>query len=146
MKKSRSQQSECGHPLRKHHARGMCGSCYNRYSVNRTPELRARFLARQRLKPDRRTKEDRYKDHLLSRYGLTPETYDAMLLKQGNKCLICQLPWSKGKLYVDHDHETGRVRALLCPSCNTFVGCIEKDPNKIWRALALLERELLNEK
>lgn len=57
-------------------------------------------------------------------YGLTLEDYDEMLGAQGNACAICGMtPEENGKrLSVDHDHETGAVRGLLCNRCNTGLG------------------------
>ena len=69
------------------------------------------------------------------KYGLTPDDYNAMLARQGGGCFVCKRPESQrstvGKLRrlaIDHDHQTGRVRALLCHRCNTAIGLIEEDP------------------
>lgn len=56
------------------------------------------------------------------RYGLSESEYAKMLDGQNGLCSICG---SNCKLHVDHDHETGMVRSLLCPRCNQFVGYIE---------------------
>lgn len=65
-------------------------------------------------------------------YGITPEQYDDQLLLQNGLCAICKgefstnVSWKAGKkLVVDHDHETGEVRGLLCLHCNTSVGIFE---------------------
>jgi hypothetical protein len=51
-------------------------------------------------------------------YGLTSADYDTLLEAQGGKCAICRgRPQSK-RLAVDHDHNTGAVRGLLCSRCN----------------------------
>lgn len=62
-------------------------------------------------------------------YGITFEYYEFMLNKQQGKCAICQnFPKSLTKngklkdLAVDHDHKTGKVRGLLCTSCNRGLG------------------------
>ena len=61
-------------------------------------------------------------------YGITEEDYDRMYKEQKGVCAICKKPetrQSKGKttlLCVDHDHETGKVRGLLCHRCNTVIG------------------------
>lgn len=65
--------------------------------------------------------------HLKHRYGITVEQYDEMLAAQGGHCALC--PWepSDGKvLAVDHDHETGRVRGLLCRGCNLALATFER--------------------
>jgi hypothetical protein len=61
----------------------------------------------------------------LYRHGMTPADYDWLLLIQGNACAVCRLPTSK-RLYVDHNHETGNVRGLLCQKCNLTLGHVEK--------------------
>lgn len=56
-------------------------------------------------------------------YGITPEEYDALAAKQKNACAICKQECVTGyRLAVDHDHETGRVRGLLCMHCNSGIG------------------------
>ena len=62
---------------------------------------------------------------LLRKYGLTPESYDRILDSQGGVCAFCgssnpgrAYGRVQGSLCVDHDHATGRVRALLCVTCN----------------------------
>jgi hypothetical protein len=62
---------------------------------------------------------------VLKRYGLTPATYAAILEKQGNRCRICRVPFD-GTPHIDHDHETGFVRGLLCGPCNGRLGWYEK--------------------
>lgn len=61
---------------------------------------------------------------LSKRYNITVEEYNELLQKQGGVCATCGcLPDTKnGYLCVDHDHETGRVRGLLCRRCNVVLG------------------------
>lgn len=62
----------------------------------------------------------------LQQYQLTPEQYEQMFENQESLCAICQKPEPSGrKLAVDHDHKTGKVRKLLCTSCNIKIGWIE---------------------
>jgi hypothetical protein len=58
------------------------------------------------------------------RYGITEDDYHRMAEKQNQSCAIC----GRGtqRLDVDHDHETGKVRGLLCIRCNTTVGILEE--------------------
>lgn len=56
-------------------------------------------------------------------YGISLERYDAMFALQEGRCAICHEPPPEGKpLYVDHDHKSGVVRALLCMNCNVVLG------------------------
>lgn len=66
------------------------------------------------------------KRKLRLQYGLTVEQYDQMLLDQWGGCGLCAEKCKSGdRLAVDHDHETGKVRALLCKGCNARLGVIE---------------------
>jgi hypothetical protein len=64
------------------------------------------------------------------RYGITQADYDRMFEEQGGKCAICGVHQSqqKRRLYVDHDHETNKVRALLCHKCNFMIGWARDNP------------------
>jgi len=64
------------------------------------------------------------------RYNLTPEQIRERLVSQGNSCAICSTEINLVNLHVDHDHETGKVRGLLCRSCNLALGMICDDPSK----------------
>lgn len=64
------------------------------------------------------------------KYGLSPEGRKEMFEKQGGLCAICKQPeTSKNmRLSVDHDHETGKIRGLLCSNCNTALGLLKESP------------------
>lgn len=74
-------------------------------------------------------------------YGISRAEYEALFVEQGGLCAICRRPsrYATGRLAVDHDHRTGRVRWLLCDGCNRFVGLLEKEPQITDRALAYLD-------
>lgn len=65
-------------------------------------------------------------------YGISLEDYQAILERQHYCCAACGLPDGEnghlGRLFVDHCHETGKVRGLLCNSCNTALGLLREDP------------------
>lgn len=64
------------------------------------------------------------------KYGITQTEYDIMLEEQNNVCALCEHPERSEKfkfLSVDHDHDTGKVRALLCATCNRLLGQYEKN-------------------
>ena len=74
-------------------------------------------------------------------YGITHEDYETMLARQKGRCAICRKPPAAGKrLHIDHDHDTGRVRGLLCMPCNSFLGKIGEDVTTLKRAVAYLAR------
>jgi len=82
----------------------------------------------------------KYRKHDLKRtFGITVEQYDEMLRRQKGVCAICQKPCKSGRrLAVDHDHATGRVRALLCSNCNRGIGCFHDDPQMLEAAIRYL--------
>lgn len=62
-----------------------------------------------------------------------------MLEEQGNRCAICNEASTKRAMSIDHDHKTGKVRGLLCDSCNLSLGHLEREMfvEKAMRYLAL---------
>ena len=81
-----------------------------------------------------RAKRYRRKSTLKRSYGLTIEQYEEMVQSQGGNCAVCLKP-PNDILYVDHDHATGRVRKLLCQSCNFALGLLEEDVERISRLI-----------
>jgi hypothetical protein len=75
-------------------------------------------------------------DHLLRKYGLTEAERDAMVASQMGLCVICL---KAPAVHVDHCHETGRVRGVLCFNCNSAIGKLGDDPDAVRRAAAYLE-------
>jgi hypothetical protein len=80
-----------------------------------------------------------WKTNLKLKYGITPEDYNFMLEGQNNVCAICDKPEVQNKrMAVDHCHETGKVRGLLCSMCNTAIGKLNDDPNLLDKAAKYL--------
>lgn len=84
-------------------------------------------------------------------YGLSNEEYNAILESQDGKCAVCGKPNSgysdKGgnfrKMFVDHDHETGKVRGLLCRDCNFALGLLKDNPETILRLYEYAKTKIL---
>lgn len=94
---------------------------------------------RFRIQNPEKTKAKDFR-HNLDRYGLTPEQYNEMVANQRGLCACCHNPPHRGRLQVDHDHKTGRVRALLCHHCNAGNGHFSDDPARLRQAAEYLER------
>ena len=76
-----------------------------------------------------------------NKYGLTVEAYSVALESQNGLCAICGDPPEKGKrLRVDHHHQAGAVRGLLCDRCNTGIGLLRDDPDIIEAAMNYVKR------
>lgn len=76
-------------------------------------------------------------NYTLAKYRLSRERYNEMVAQQEHKCAVCGL-WRP--LVIDHSHESGQVRALLCRVCNMLVGIIEHCSERIGQARAYLAR------
>lgn len=85
----------------------------------------------------RRTNRDR---HLQRRFGISLEHYERMLEEQGGVCAICKGTDANKSLAVDHNHQTGAVRQLLCGTCNPAVGFLQDDPLLARKVLEYLEK------
>ncbi len=82
-------------------------------------------------------KAARREQHYVRRYGLNSEQRAAMKRAQGGACAICRT--AGAKLFVDHNHATGRVRAFLCHNCNIAMGAMKESPKLLRAAIAYLE-------
>ena len=73
-------------------------------------------------------------------YGINNEDYERMVGEQGGKCAICRCsePGGKGEWHIDHSHETGAVRGLLCKKCNMGIGHFEDDLDRLKAAIEYL--------
>lgn len=76
------------------------------------------------LKSKDRFKKNARSWHLKKKYGITVEQYDEILKSQYGSCAICDRIFDIN-LAVDHNHETGKIRGLLCFVCNVTVGNYE---------------------
>ena len=117
---------------------GYCKNCRRIRDRARFDQRNKRMLANKAIDPFfyRRRK-------LVTLYGITHEQYLAIHTQQGGVCAICRKPEKRvlygnvAHLVVDHDHKTGRLRALLCHRCNTALGHIE-DSDFLSKALQYL--------
>lgn len=100
------------------------------------PEKRAHDLAYKKTYHHTRGK------HVVRerKYGVTPQQFNAMVAEQHGACFICSRKFHDTELppMVDHDHDTGIVRGLLCNRCNWALGVLDVD--RLIRALEYLTR------
>lgn len=85
------------------------------------------------------------KDYQLrQRYGITRSKYDEMLASQRGLCAICGndgCPTGR-RMSVDHDHDTGQVRGLLCSNCNTGIGKLGDSVERLQSAIEYLKKHV----
>lgn len=73
-------------------------------------------------------------------YGLTDEMYQEKLSNQEGLCAICRrVPANKNGFYIDHCHDTGKVRGLLCHHCNALIGMAGDSTATLQNAIAYLQ-------
>lgn len=78
----------------------------------------------------------------LEKYGLTHDELKA-LYEQNAVCGVCGTDdWGRYGPVVDHDHVTGRIRGILCGTCNTGLGLFRDDPERLRKAIAYLMRSI----
>lgn len=142
-----------------HYAKGMCKNCYMRQFRKLHPEWafynqvysrewrqqaenRIRDSAyRQKYRADpvklERIRERGRRSNIRQKYGLTDEAYIALLDAHNHQCAIC---FDTETLCVDHDHETGKVRGILCNRCNSGIGMLRDSLLLVQKAGEYLEK------
>ena len=106
---------------------------------------------RKKCKQNYIKNREKYKDRALKRiYGITLDDLKKMLELQEYRCKICgaELELASGRKnkktpFVDHDHKTGRIRGVLCYSCNLVLGSAHDDPGILENAIEYLRNELI---
>lgn len=115
-----------------------------------TPDKRKKTLEKYNNKPERKQAMKEYyeknKDKavnrgLYNRYGITLEEYDNMLSEQNGNCYICEKSHKlfTKRLAVDHCHNTGKIRKLLCIGCNTSLGLLKEDLDRVKKLMKYIE-------
>lgn len=78
--------------------------------------------------------------HFVATYGITLEEYEARLEAQGRACAICSVPLvGRQQTHLDHDHETGAIRAFLCTNCNRGLGHFQDNEELLMNAATYLQ-------
>ena len=124
---------KCGEPLPfgKTTKFQYCRDCY--------PVMKQEYDRERRIKNVEKDPHFDKRRDLKKHYGISLEDYDRLFLGQGKKCAICKSARANGKgWHVDHDHETGRIRGILCHFCNLGIGHFKDDVASIDRAISYL--------
>lgn len=103
------------------------------------------FSTRSKKKWESRPKDEKdtinRKNRLKYYYGLTVEDYQQMVKEQDEKCYLCgnEDNYNGKPLYVDHCHNSGKVRKLLCQHCNSGLGMFRDNPELLIKAADYLK-------
>ncbi len=109
-----------------------------RWQQENADRLNAYRRERNTLPEVKRRQRDAY---YLRTYGISADEVDGMLTAQGGGCAICGMqPERLASLHLDHDHEHGHLRGILCIDCNHGLGKLRDDPDLLQRAIDYLQR------
>ena len=123
----------------------------NEWRVNnpeKRKEQKRRHYLKNKDKIDQQAKDwyhnnkERYYGNTIKRkYGLTLNEYNALRLEQDYKCAICgdHEEVVGKKMYVDHNHDTGKIRKLLCTKCNVGIGMLKDSAEVLLKAAQYLQ-------
>ena len=114
----------------------------NRQRRRRYKKHRTRILAAQKTRYHANLQWERdraYTYRLRNKFGMTFEQYKTMQHKQNGRCAICgNEPTSRARLVVDHDHQTGEIRGLLCHRCNRLIAWADERKDVLVNAASYL--------
>lgn len=119
---------------------------YKNNNLEKHKERSKKYYHRTKEKDKLRKQDPRVKAQIKDRnlrktYGITLEDYNGMFIKQEGRCFCCvvhQVELTKS-LFVDHNHSTGKVRGLLCHSCNAAIGLVGEDIEVLKNIIGYLE-------
>ncbi len=153
----------CEHPDRPKRIGGLCKSCYDRHLritnpgyaerqrenynrwKERHPERLRAAIERRKSCPEKRLKDKTTKRrYRLAAFGTSPEEIVAVREFQGGKCAICTRSLADTREHVDHCHDSGRFRGLLCNKCNNGLGWFDEDPEMLRKAVSYLEQPTIS--
>jgi len=121
-----------------------CPQCHKEFISNRPDKKYCRKQCRKAASQKRNnsTKRWRKKKRWKNRgINITYQEYNDLLNKQEGKCAICKKHYSEviqSVLQVDHNHSTGKIRSLLCGSCNMGLGFFKENQQILKQAIEYL--------
>jgi hypothetical protein len=137
-------------------ARGLCKNCYNKWLTVHNPDYlnkqrenckqwsKANKIHKKKYQKNWRAKRDKDYNFIrnLRGYGMTIDDYNNILLEQKGVCAICKkAPKNNRRLHIDHDHQTGLIRGLLCFRCNFGLSYFAENVITIKYAYEYLQKE-----
>ena len=120
--------------------KSVCKKCDRKRRTNHKrerPEVNNKWIEENRG----RTQRNNRNSELKRSFGITIDDYESMLKDQGGVCRICGLEENSTglrNLSVDHDHQSGKIRGLLCHNCNTGLGKFKDSEELLKRAIVYL--------
>ncbi len=120
-----------------------CKSCtkaqvkeYRRKNPDKIKALKEKY--KETRKEIRKPSERR--NHLRMKYGITEKEYKEIYDKQKGSCILCDKSVPYRKLHIDHCHNTGKIRGLLCHNCNLGLGLFKDNIDVLGKAIKYLKQ------
>lgn len=140
----------CGESKVERRGRMVCMACNRRYALKAyynsppKPLTDARKQAKYKnLKKERPSGLTNQKVYAMKvRYGVSEDAFIDMFVRQEGKCGICRKDMPAKSCLIDHNHDTGIVRGLLCRHCNFAIGLFNDNIASLQMAIDYLTRSL----
>lgn len=111
---------------------------------HKDPEARRAYHKAYRATHAKQSSDYKRNAKLKNRYGITSEEWEDLFNAQGRACALCHVSEGpndiRAQWHTDHSHETGKVRGILCSTCNRGLGQFKDDPELMRRAALYVER------
>jgi hypothetical protein len=114
-----------------------------RDNYQRTRDRRLVYARERKKMNPALVREQNHKAHLKRAYGMTLAEYQALLTAQDGRCAVCgsdQPGSTKDRWHVDHCHDTGMIRGLLCAQCNVMIAMARDDETILQAAIGYLRK------
>ena len=123
-----------------------CKSCLKVDGLSYYHSLTNDKKTERRKKTEEKLGKDYFKNYKLkNNYGISLKEFNEMYEKQKGNCFICEQKISGREVKVDHNHETGKVRKLLCHNCNSALGLLKDNPTLFQRCAEYLNEHINND-
>ena len=83
--------------------------------------------------------QERHRRGNIRKYGISEQEYLKMFEQQKGLCYICKNPSPRIRLHIDHDHESKKIRKLLCENCNRGLGMFKESPRFLRAAIKYIK-------
>lgn len=121
-----------------YHAR--CNECYNSIYLKKYHNLTTEQKRKRREISINNFDFEYFKNgRLMRNYGISLNEFNDMYKNQNGKCFLCEKNIKGKEVKVDHSHNTGKVRKLLCHNCNTSLGLMKDNPDLFYKAAQYLK-------
>ena len=128
------------HKTNSDHLQAYCRKCQREYGkkwLEENGDKNIVYCRRYYKENKQKWREREYK----KKYNMTLQEFDALLLSQNNKCPICDTALkSTRQMHVDHHHESGMRRQILCSKCNTALGLLNENVVNFEKAIQYINK------